>query len=101
MASVAVMVGGAILNAAAFIGGNKLFKGDSDEKAQREAERHNRATEEYQAAYAKYERDRDKLFDWMRTNERMKDDAKQDFTNTDFALKLYNKMHPEERMEPP
>ena len=30
----------------------------------------------------------------------MKEQAKQDFANTDNAIKLYNKMHPKERMTP-
>ena len=62
MASIAIMAGGAILNAAAFIGGNYLAKafggGDSalDEKV-----RHDKALEAYQAVYAKYSRDCTKL----------------------------------------
>ena len=65
MASIAIMVGGAVLNAAAFIGGNYLTKafGGSDKAALEEKVRHNKALEAYQAAYAKYTRDRTKLLD--------------------------------------
>ena len=38
-------------------------------------------------------RNREKLNDWIQTNDRIKDEAKQNFANTDFALKLYNKVH--------
>ena len=50
------MVGGAVLNAAAFIGGNYLARalGGGDSAALEEKERHNKALEAYQAAYAKY-----------------------------------------------
>ena len=57
MASIAMMVGGAILNAAAFTGGNYLAKylsGDSNQAAIDEKIRHDKALEAYQAAYAKY-----------------------------------------------
>ena len=103
MASIAIMVGGAVLNAAAFIGGNYLAKalGGGDKAAQEERVRHDKALEEYQAAYAKYTRDRTKLLDWISTNAQIKAEAKQNFTNTDYAFKLYNQTHPDERMVPP
>ena len=53
------------------------------------------------AAYAKYTRDRTKLLDWIETNAEIKAQAKQNFTNTDYAFKLYNQAHPDERMIPP
>jgi len=31
----------------------------------------------------------------------IKAEAKQNFTNTDYAFKLYNQAHPDEQMEPP
>ena len=103
MASIAIMVGGAVLNAAAFIGGNYLARalGGGDKAALEEKERHDRALEAYQAAYAKYTRDRTKLLDWIETNAEIKAQAKQNFTNTDYAFKLYNQAHPDEQMIPP
>jgi len=103
MASIAIMVGGAVLNAAAFIGGNYLARalGGGDKAALEEEEPHDRALEAYQAAYAKYTRDRTKLLDWIETNAEIKAQAKQNFINTDYAFKLYNKAHPDERIIPP
>lgn len=103
MASIAIMVGGAVLNAAAFVGGNYLAKafGGGGDAAEKEKERHDKALEAYQAAYAKYNRDRTKLIDWVQTNAQIKEEAKQNFTNTDYALKLYNKANPEKKMLPP
>ena len=60
MASIAIMIGGALLNATAFIGGNYLARalGGGDKAALEEKKRHDKAFEDYQAAYAKYTRDR-------------------------------------------
>ena len=55
MASIVIMIGGAILNAAAFTGGNYLAKylsGDRGQAALDEKIRHDKALEKYQAAYA-------------------------------------------------
>jgi len=70
MASIAIMVGGAVLNATAFIGCNYLARalGGGDKAALAEKVRHDKALEACQAAYAKYTRDRTKLLDWIATN---------------------------------
>jgi len=103
MASIAIMVGGAVLNAVAFFGGKYLARvlGGSDKAALEEKGHHDKALEEYQAAYAKYMRDCTRLLDWIATNTQIKAEAKQNFTNTDYAFKLYNQAHPDERMIPP
>ena len=103
MASIAIMAGGAILNAVAFIGGNYLAHSLSGggNAAQEEKVRHDKALEKYQAAYAKYMRDRTKLLDWIATNAEIKEQAKQNFTNTDYAFKLYNQAHPDKQIIPP
>ena len=62
------MLGGAIINAAAFIGGNYLAKalsGDSGNAALAEKIRHDKALEAYQKAYEKWQKDRTELLDWM------------------------------------
>ena len=97
MASIAIMVGGAVLNTATFIGGNYLARalGEGDKAALDEKVRHDKALEVYQAAYAKYTRD------WIATNTQIKAEAEQNFTNTDYAFKLYNQVHPDKQMIPP
>ena len=85
------MIGGAIANAVAFTGGNYLAKylsGDSAAAMEKERERHDSALEAYQAA-------------WITTNEKMKEQAKQNFTKTDYTFKLYIQEHPDARMTPP
>ena len=94
MASIALMIGGAIINATTFVGGSYLAKylsgsSDSDE----EKKRHDLSVEKYQKEYEEYEENRAKLNDWIMTNDRIKDEAKENFKNTDYALKLYNKIH--------
>ena len=59
MASIAMMIGGAVLNAAAFTGGNYLAKflaGDNGKAALDEKTRHDKALEAYQSAMGKYNR---------------------------------------------
>ena len=66
MASIALMIGGAIINATTIVGGSYLAKylsgsSDSDE----EKKRHDLAVEKYQKEYEKYEENRAKLNDWI------------------------------------
>jgi len=66
-----------------------------------EKTRHNKALEAYEAAQARYSQERTKLLDWMETNRENKAQAKQNFTNTDYAFKLYNQAHPDRKMTLP
>ena len=86
MATIAIMVGGAVLNAATFIGGNYLAKalsGDSGQAALDEKKRHDLALENYQRDYAQYQKDRTQLLDWVAEQDREKNQAFHDFQNTD------------------
>jgi len=49
--------------------------------------------EKYEKECQKYQQNRTKLLDWIATNHEIKDEAKENFGNTDYALKLYNKTH--------
>ena len=42
-----------------------------------------------------------KLLDWIATNTKIKEQAQQDYTDTDYAFKLYNQAHPDSPMIPP
>jgi len=66
------------------------LSGDSGKAHLEEEKRRDKALEDYQADMAKYTRDRTKLLDWIHTNREIKEQAKQNFTNTDYAFKLYN-----------
>ena len=104
MASIAIMIGGAVLNAAAFTGGNYLAKyiaGDSGKAGLAEKTRHDKALEAYQAAMEKYTRERTQLLDWIETNREIKAQADPNFTNTDYAFTLYNQAHPDYKLTQP
>ena len=91
-----MMIGGAVLNAATFIGGNYLAKalsGDSGQAALNEKIRHEKALEKYQKDYAQYQKDPTELLDWIAEQDREKDKAIHDFQDTDQALALYNQTH--------
>ena len=98
MASIAIMIGGAVLSAMAFTGNNYLVKynaGDNAQAALAEKTRHDKALEAYQAAMEKYTRQRKQLLDWIETNREIKDQAKQNFTNTDYQA------HPDYKLTQP
>ena len=99
MASIAIMLGGAVLNASTFIGGSYLAKYLSGTKTDQERRRHDKALERYQRDYAKYQENRQKLLDWQEQNRHEDAISAQNFENTDEALKLYNKFHPDENMQ--
>ena len=89
MASIAIMISGAVLNAAAFPGGNYLAKyiaGDSGQAALAEKTRHDKALEAYEAAMETYTREHAQLLDWIETNREIKAQADQNFTNTNYAF---------------
>ena len=65
MATIAIMVGGAVLNASTFIAGDYVARalGGGDG-----ATLYDKDLEDYKAPYAKYNRERTKLLDWIQTN---------------------------------
>ena len=102
MANMAIMVGGAVLNAATFIAGNYLARalGGGENTALDEKKRHDKAVEAYQVAYSKYSRDRTQLLDWIERNKEAAVQANQNFSNTDYPLKLYNQLHSKKPITP-
>ena len=75
MACIAILVCGIVLDAAAFIGGNYPPRalGGGYKAAQEGKVRHDKTLEAYQAAIAKYMRDRTKLLDWIATIAELKE----------------------------
>ena len=49
----------------------------------------------------KYNQERTQLLDWIETNREIKAQADQNFTNTDYAFKLYNQAHPAYKLSQP
>jgi len=93
MATIALMIGGAILNATTFVGGSYLAKYFSGDKTDEERIRHDKALEKYQKDYQKYMEAQQKFEEWKEENMRKGEIAEQNLVNTDEALKLYHQTH--------
>ena len=93
MATIALMIGGAVLNATSFIGGSYLAKYLTGNNIDEERKRHDKAIEKYQHDYQIYEEHRQKLIDWQTERYKNKQIASSNMRSTDDALKLYNEAH--------
>ena len=93
MASIAIMIGGAIINATTFVGGSYLAKYLSGKDTDAERKRHDLALEKYEKDYQVWQRDRQRVMDWFSQRRDKEEIAAQDMGNTDAALKLYNRVH--------
>ena len=63
------MIGGAIINATAFVRGNYLARYLSGDSAGQEKKRHDLAVEKYEKEYQKYQENKTKLLNWIATND--------------------------------
>ena len=93
MASIAIMIGGAILNATTFVGGSYLAKYMSGSNVDAERKRHDLALEKYEKDYQVWQKGRQRVMDWYSQRRDQQDIAAHDLGNTDEALKLYNRVH--------
>ena len=93
MATIALLVGGAIVNALAFSGSNYLFSTLSSHKAAKEQneeqKRHDLAVEKTQEAQKEWNERRDEQLDWVNEQLRRKAVAEQNFRNIDEAFDEY------------
>ena len=93
MASIAIMIGGAIINATTFVGGSYLAKYLAGGNSDAERKRHDLALEKYEKDYQVWQRNRQSVLDWYSQRRDKEEQAAQDMGNTDEALKLYNRVH--------
>ena len=101
MASIALMIGGAIVNALAFAGANALFSQGKSDVADKERERHNKAVEQLQTAQTAWSRKRTARLDWINEDLRRQGHAVRTFRNVDEAIRQYNLISgPLEPIEP-
>ena len=101
MATIAIMIGGAVLNATAFVGGSYLAKYLSGSSTDTERIRHDKAIEKYQKDHAAYQEKRQRLLDWYNQQQDAEHQASQTLTNTDEAFKLYSQTHPDYQLQEP
>ena len=93
MASIAIMIGGAVLNATTFVGGSYLAKYMSGSNVDAERKRHDLALEKYEKDYQVWQKSRQRVMDWYSQRRDKEELAARDLSNTDEALKLYNRVH--------
>ena len=89
MASIAMLVGGALVNALAFSGSNYLFSMLHDSGTLEEQKRHNEAVEQLQAAQAEWSKARTERLDWINEELRRQGHAVQTFNDVDAAIREY------------
>ena len=90
MAALAMLVGGAVVNALAFSGSNFLFSMLRDPGADEERKRHDKAVEQLQAAQAEWSRKRAERLDWINEELRRQGHAVRTFRDVDEAIRQYN-----------
>ena len=82
MASIVIMIAGALINATAFTGGNYLAQYLSG-GGKAALEEKTCPLEKYQEAMANYKRERTQLLDWIETNREIKEQAKQNLSEAE------------------
>ena len=100
MASIAMLVGGALVNALAFSGSNFLFSMMRDPGAVEERKRHDKAVEQLQAAQSEWSRKRAARLDWINEELRRQGHAVHTFRDVDEAIRQYNLIADSDSMTP-
>ncbi len=90
MAGIAMMVGGALVNALAFTGSNFLFSSLGSSSANEERKRHDMAIENLQKAQANWAEQRTERLDFINNEIRKQNHAAKTFDDVDEAIREYN-----------
>ena len=98
--AVAMMVGGAIVNALAFSGSNYLFSKIDKGEANEERKRHDNAVEQMQAARDAWSQKRSERLDWINKKLREQDHAVKNFHDAEAAWLEYNTLVTGEILDP-
>src|SRR5271155_5780026 len=93
MATIAILIGGAIANAVAFVGGNALYDKFGRTDGSEERIRHDRATEDLQRATSEWNQKRLETLDFINNKLREKSEFRNTFDDVDRALDFYNETH--------
>ena len=101
MATIAVLVVGAIVNAVAFVGGNALYDKFGKTDGSEERFRHDRAVEDLQKASQEWNQKRIETLDFINNKIREKSDARNTFDDVDKAFEFYNETHPDANLTLP
>ena len=95
MATIAILIGGAIANAVAFVGGNALYDKFGRTDGSEERIRHDRAIEDLQRATSEWNQKRLETLDFINNKLREKSESRNTFDDVDRALDFYNETHPD------
>ena len=87
-----MLFGGALVNALAFSGSNFLFSSMRSRAVDEEKERHNRASEQLQAAQAEWSRKRTARIDFINEDLRRQGLSVQAFQDADQAMREYHRV---------
>ena len=93
MASIAILIGGAIANAIAFVGGNALYDKFGRIDGSEERIRHDRAVEDLQKASTEWGQKRLETLDFINNKIREKSESRNTFDDVDRALEFYKDTH--------
>lgn len=89
MATIAMMLGGALANALAFSGSNYLFSSLKSSDLEKERKRHDIAVEQLQAAQAAWAKKRTQRLDYLNEQLRRQGHAVQTFKDVNAAMQEY------------
>lgn len=92
MASIAMLVGGALVNALAFSGSNYLFSMLRSSDVDEERKRHDLAIEQLQTAQTEWSRKRTERLDWINEELHRQGHAVQTFRDVDTAIREYSQI---------
>ena len=92
MASVAMLIGGALLNALAFTSGSYLFHRLSKDSIDKERKRDNVAIEKLQAAKLEWAHKQQQRIDFINNQLRLEQKAETKFTEFNDAMKEYHEV---------
>ena len=101
MASVAMLLGGALVNALAFSGSSYLFSILRSSGVDEERKRHDKAVEQLQAAQGEWSRRRTERLDWINEELRRQNHAVQTFHDVDAVIREYAQVFCESKMLDP
>ena len=99
MATIAILIGGAIANAVAFVGGNALYDKFGRTDGSEERIRHDRAIEDLQKATSEWNQKRLETLDFINNKIREKSESRNTFDDVDHALDFYNETHPDANLQ--
>ena len=92
MASVVMLIGGALANALAFTGSSYLFHRLSKDSINKERKRHNAAIEKLQAAQIEWTHKRQQRIDFINNQLRLERKAETKFTELNDAMRDYHEV---------